>query len=187
MQFQVEELDRARITLEYLRQLSALSCAVFPSPTKTEDSALENLQRAWCAESEDEARRCYIVREKGVIVTSASITPRWIGSSAGRIRVAGLCGVMCYAELRGRGYGKAVVLKAFENVDSGKFEFSLFQTGEARGFYEKLGCCVVRNRIVNSLNRDAPHDNPLWDPWPMRYPCAGDWPEGTIDLLGPAY
>ena len=188
MQPPIEQLVAPHISPEDIQQLAALSCEVFPAPTKTEKDTrlhLQNLLRD-CGSGKD-ARRCYVIRIDGRIVASASITPRTIATSQRRIVVAGLCGVMCDVRQRGLGWGKAVVQKAFETVDAGEFEWTLFQTGEARGFYEKLGCCIVENRIVNSLNDEIPQANPLWEPWAMRYPCTNDWPDGTIDLLGAAY
>jgi len=55
-----------------------------------------------------------------------------------------------------------------------------------RPFYEKLGACLVTNRIFNSLGND-PEKNPFWDEIAMRYPAAKHWPAGQIDLRGPGY
>jgi hypothetical protein len=72
-------------------------------------------------------------------------------------------------------------------VDAGHFDAALFQTKQnVRPFYEKLGCVLVQNRIVNS-HGDDPAANPFWDEVVMRYPSTATWPAGTIDLRGPGY
>ena len=75
------------------------------------------------------------------------------------------------------------------------FPAGLFQTTPAvRRFHEKLGACVVENRIVNSFaarwgQRRGPDfaERPFRDGVVMRYPKSAHWPEGEIDLLGPGY
>ncbi len=57
---------------------------------------------------------------------------------------------------------------------------------ERRGFYERLGAKEATNRFVNSFGEDS-EANPWWSTLIFRYPREGDWPEGTIDLRGPAY
>lgn len=135
----------------------------------------------------DAAVSFHFVRREGRIVASANVVPRLVATVPGDFVVAGLCGVMSHPEVRGMGLGKAVVLSAFGRVDEGEFPCALFQTGAARAFYEKLGCRVVANPIINSFNTLDPGASPLWDAWPMRYPGHSAWPDGTIDLLGPAW
>jgi len=87
---------------------------------------------------------------------------------------------------QGSGLGKKIVLAAFERVDHGEFFASLFQTGKARRFYERLGCYVVDNPFVDST-ADDPKANPWNDDVAMIYPGDGEWPTGEIDLNGPGY
>ena len=90
-----------------------------------------------------------------------------------------LASVCSDPEMRGRGLGETVVRAAFDTVDHGPFAHSLFQTSfKVQPFYEKLGCCLVTNRIVNSLAED-PAKNPFWDEIVMRYPAPSPGPKAT--------
>jgi GNAT superfamily N-acetyltransferase len=92
---------------------------------------------------------------------------------------------MTHPDCRGRGLGHAVVRAAFEYVDDGTFPVSFFQTGVPE-FYRKLSCREVRNHAVNSL-ADDPGGCPWWEKHIMIYPADVPWPDGEIDLLGPAW
>ncbi|MEM6749683.1 MAG: GNAT family N-acetyltransferase [Planctomycetota bacterium] len=132
----------------------------------------------------------YLVRYKGHIVACGYSFVRTIGTPNGELDVLTLAGVGTHPDQRGKGFGRLVVRAVFDRVDAGEFPFCLFQTGEARPFYERLGCRVVDNRFVDSTageRREDPSGNPFVDDWVMVYPGAGDWPEGEIDLRGPGY
>jgi len=121
------------------------------------------------------------------VIAHAAALPRTIGTSEGEMTILALAQVATDPEARGRRLGQAVVRQTFDLVDHGPFEHSLFQTSNnVRPFYEKLGCGLVTNRIVNSLG-DGPRACPFWDEVAMRYPAAKAWPAGEIDLRGPGY
>ena len=82
--------------------------------------------------------------------------------------------------------GRNVAGWAFEKAGQPGLEVVLFQTGVPE-FYEKLGARCVSNRFVNSTNSAAPEANQWWNEHVMIYPNSFDWPDGTIDLLGPGY
>ena len=131
--------------------------------------------------------RCYVVRDDDRIVAHAAIWPRQIAADGRRLTLAGLSRVGADPALRGRGLGELVVRAALAPVDDGEFPFALFQASRrVQLFYEKIGAVIVDNPIVNSLAED-PTANPFWDEIVMRYPADGDWPVGTIDLLGPGF
>ena len=113
---------------------------------------------------------------------------RKVATSTGEMTVMALAMVAADPVCRGKGYGAAVAKASFGRVDEGDFAFSLFQTShKVCPFYERLGCELVENRIVNSLSEGDPEVNPFWDDVVMRYPAGGEWPEGDIDLLGKGY
>jgi len=90
-------------------------------------------------------------------------------------------------EHQDRKLGRAIVEAALALVDQGVFRYALFQTTTpVRPFYEKLGSCEVDNPLVNSL-ADEPDKSPFWLDEIMRYPSTPGWPEGQIDMRGPAY
>lgn len=103
-----------------------------------------------------------------------------------RKRVLALASVCSDPNLRGRGFGIAVVKDAFSRVDEGEFSLSLYQTG-VPGFYEKLGARIIENRFINSLSETDPEANPWWEKFSMIYPAASTWNDGLVDLLGPGY
>ena len=99
--------------------------------------------------------------------------------------VLGLAGVKTHPDFRLQGLGARVVRATLAYVDDGTFPLSLFQTN-VPGFYEKLGARLVDNRFVNSLAAD-PQGRPWWSGHTMIYPAGADWPDGEIDLVGPAW
>ncbi|MFW6061480.1 MAG: GNAT family N-acetyltransferase [Planctomycetota bacterium] len=127
----------------------------------------------------------HLVRGSGGIIAKAHSFGREIATPRGRLRVMALAGVCSAPDHRGEGLGKAVAQAALARVDGGEFPLSLFQTG-VPDFYRKLGARCVGNRFVDS-QADDPQANPWWNDYVMIYPAEADWPEGEIDLLGPAW
>jgi GNAT superfamily N-acetyltransferase len=121
------------------------------------------------------------------VIAHAAGWSRVIGTSQGEITILALAQVCTDPDARGQKLGAAVVRAVFDAVDHGPYLHSFFQTSQrVRPFYEKLGCCMTTNRIINSLG-DDPAANPFWDEVAMRYPAAKPWPEGEIDLRGLGY
>lgn len=186
---QIEILDARTLSETDAQAIGALLATVWPKLEK--DATFRARQMIEMGEDytgpEAQFPRALVIRERGKVIATASILPRTIGTTAGDITIAGLARVCTDPEQRGRGLGETIVKAAFEPVDSGAFPFSLFQTSpDVRPFYEKLGCCECDNTVINSLSDDL-HASPFWDRVIVRYPCAGDWPEGEIDLRGPGY
>ena len=183
----VETLDRRNLSEADARPIAELLVKVFAR--RTLEERLEQLVNQWrdWRGPEAEFPRSVIIREDGGVIAHAAALPRTIGTSQGEMTVLALAQVASDPALRGRGLGQAVVRAAFDAVDHGPFLHSLFQTSHnVQPFYEKLGACVVTNRIFNSLAED-PAANPFWDAVVMRYPAAKPWPSGEIDLRGPGY
>ncbi|MEM8864162.1 MAG: GNAT family N-acetyltransferase [Planctomycetota bacterium] len=133
------------------------------------------------------ASRSFVVLDGTKVIAHAAMQPRELQTTAGPLWVMGLGAVCTDGAYRGQGLGTTIVKAAFEMIDAGVAQHSLFQTShEVRPFYEKLGSCLVENRIVDST-ADDPAANPFWDDVVMRYPAEADWPEGEIDLRGPGY
>jgi GNAT superfamily N-acetyltransferase len=182
----VETLIAPDISDADITRLATLLCAVYPGRW-TVPVAAEELRQKVLADAGLPANRRtkrFIIRDGDRIVARATIFPREVATTSGSAVIGALRAVMTHPDVRGQGLGKLIVRAAFDCVDRGEFACALFQTGDARDFYEKLGCRVVTNRIVNSLNRQDPTSNPFWDTWVMSY---GDCPPGDIDLLGPGY
>ena len=91
-----------------------------------------------------------------------------------------------YPEFRGKGLGASIVKSAFARIDANQYHFCIFQMGVPR-FYEKLGCKVIENKIINSNNQEDPNANPFWEEYAMIYPATFLWSSGTIDLLRPGF
>jgi len=130
----------------------------------------------------------YAVRDAaGRWLGNAGTLTRTLGTTRGPMRVLGLLDVATLPETRGRGLGAAVVRAAWGPVDAGRVSACLFETGEARAFYEKLGARVIDNPLVNTLAEGGVDRQPFADPWAMIYPAEADWPTGEIDLRGPGF
>lgn len=137
----------------------------------------------------DNARRQFVVVWEGENpVASAETFPRTIKHSSGKtLEALGLAGVCVMPAHRGRGLGKLVVQKAFEQVDRGEYPLSLFQTGVPT-FYRRLGAVEVNNTFENSAIVAAPERSLWWEPFVMVYPGTAAWPrDAIVDLNGPAY
>jgi len=184
---QIEILDRRRWTEAEARPIAELLVKVFPRRGLDERlGKLMNESRDYDG-PEAEFPRSMIIRAGGQVLAHAAATPRTIGTSEGELTVVALSQVATDPEARGRKLGQAVVRAVFDLVDHGPFLHSLFQTThQVRPFYDKLGACLVTNRIVNSL-ADDPEKNPFWDEVVMRYPTAKHWPDGDVDLRGPGW
>ncbi|MEE9404270.1 MAG: GNAT family N-acetyltransferase [Algisphaera sp.] len=174
-----------------------LHFAAFPKPGRTLNEVVAKKRPVWMDvdlspdAAADPPPQRHVLRENGKVLANAAVLVRAIETSAGLLTVCGLFDVATHPSARGRGLGGATVQTVFNAVDAGTYAFCVFQTGEARAFYEKLGAAVVDNRIVNSHAATDPEANPFTDTHVMRYPAdtAGrtPWPEGLIDLRGPGY
>ncbi|MEM8946182.1 MAG: GNAT family N-acetyltransferase [Planctomycetota bacterium] len=185
----VETLDARRVSQEDAVAIGQLLAATWPNPEKPAEYRAQQLLSVKDAFSAADslAPRSFIVREHERVIAHAAIVPRKIGTANGEMTIAGLAQVCTALSARGRGLGEKVVRAAFSLVDASEFPHALFQTSsEVRPFYEKLGACRAKNRVINSL-ADDPDVSPFWDRVVMRYPMHRPWPEGDIDLRGPGY
>ena len=102
------------------------------------------------------------------------------------LEITALSGLCVSPDERNNGIGKYLVGKVFEAIDQSACPVSLFQTSIPL-FYKKFGTRQIYNRFYNSRNKRNPQANPWWDPCIMVYPGHYAWPEGNMDLNGPAY
>jgi GNAT superfamily N-acetyltransferase len=185
----VETWDTRSFTPAQARAIGELLATVWPKPNVTAADRAEQLlaQGRMYVGQEQRAPRSFVFVEEGRVLAHAGILPRRIGTASGQMTIAGLARVCTDPRERGRGLGELVARAALGVVDLGNFPWALFQTSRrVQAFYERLGAAVVENPVVNSLAED-PTANPFWDEIVMRYPAHGDWPAGTIDLLGAGY
>ena len=186
---QVEILDARTLSETDARAIAELLVKVWPKPDRTVEVRMEQLietGRSYVG-SDAQAPRNFVVREEGRVVAHSTFVTRTIGTSEGELTIAGLARVCSDPQSRSRGLGRIVVEAVFQLIDAGVFPYSLFQTSnEVQPFYEKLGCRVVENPIINSLGENS-QESPFWDRVVMRYPSGPGWPEGVIDLRGPGY
>lgn len=179
----------AELTDEQALAIGTLMVKTWPRPEKDAAFRARQMQSlaAMPCPSPATSSRSLVICEGDRVVAHASMQPREIETSRGKLWVLGLAGVCTDPTVRGHGLGKRIARAALGMIDDGLVEFSLFQTShEVRPFYERLGCCLVENPITDSTAQD-PSACPFWDDVVMRYPAAGDWPEGEIDLLGKGY
>jgi predicted N-acetyltransferase YhbS len=117
------------------------------------------------------------------LVGYAQIFERIITVGSRSIKNMALACVCVRSDCQGHGIGRQIVQKAFEFVDSGEFECSLFQT-KVPDFYLRLGARVISNEVINSTEIDK---KPFTDPYIMVYPKDFMIGEGRIDLKGYGY
>ncbi len=186
---QIETLDARTLTDADAHAIGELLAIVWPNPEKSAAFRMQqmlDMGRGYTG-TDAQAPRSFVIREAGKVIAHSAILPRTIGTSQGEMIIAGLARVCADPDQRGRGLGALVAKAALDVVDSGAFSCSLFQTTpKVRPFYEKMGACVVENKIINSLGED-PQASPFNDEVIMSYPSGGEWPEGEIDLRGPGY
>ena len=125
----------------------------------------------------------FVIWETKKAIAHSRTFKRAIFTHSGALEVMALAGVCVQPEQRGKGYGKAVVEKAFEQVHNRVYGVSLFQTDDPL-FYKKLGCRVINNVFYNSQNTADPTANPFWGTHVMIFPSSYAWPPGKIDLNG---
>ncbi|MEM9252874.1 MAG: GNAT family N-acetyltransferase [Planctomycetota bacterium] len=119
-------------------------------------------------------------------VATATTFVRSIVGEAGPLDVLALSGVAVAPDRQNSGFGQRVVRDAFLRLGELSLTVSLYQTGLARGFYEKLGARCVDNWFFDGTSA-APKANPWSDRYVMIYPAGAAWPAGPIDLNGPKY
>lgn len=186
---EIETWTAGRVSDAQLRAVCVLLTEAFPKAERTLDEMVQKLTPRWIDGDQPgfDDLRAYVVRDGDRVVAHAATLVRTVGTPRGDLTVLGLAGVASAASHRGRGLGRRVIEAALRPVDDGAYPVSLFQTGPARGLYEKLGGRVVDNRFVNSASADDPEANPFTDEVAMIYPGDAGWPDGPIDLRGPGY
>ncbi|MEM6334617.1 MAG: GNAT family N-acetyltransferase [Planctomycetota bacterium] len=102
------------------------------------------------------------------------------------IEVLALSGVAVEPSRQGGGLGEAVVRDAFARLGELGLSVCLYQTGLARGFYERMGARCVDNWFFDGTS-DVVKCNPWTDRYVMIYPGDAAWPTGAIDLNGGHY
>ncbi|NUM45919.1 MAG: GNAT family N-acetyltransferase [Anaerolineales bacterium] len=183
----IESIQEAAYTEEQLVSISRLLYDVFVHDARTFERVLESVrERIQNRLGTPGASTSLVIWEKGNPIAHAGYFRREIFTQAGTIPVGALWGVCVRESHRGQGLGVQVVRAYLDLLDQGTFPVGLWQT-EVPAFYRKLGARVVHNLYINSQNPE----NPQADPWEMEvkmiYPAAYPWPEGLIDLNGPAY
>jgi len=128
----------------------------------------------------------HLLYYQGGLAAVAQTSVRTVHTRRTDLALLTLAGVFTAPAVRGRGLGTAVILDAFSRLKEERLAHCLFQTGAARGLYEKLGATLVNNRFVDRTAQDT-EANPWFDDWVMRYPAKSPWPDGLIDLNGPGY
>ena len=95
--------------------------------------------------------------------------------------------VATHPDYRGRGHAAVAVRAAFGELDKSGRDVMLWQTGQAQGFYAKLGARVVPSDKIIHSNAEDLEKNPrrlaFWDLAAMIYPANAPWDDDeTVDL-----
>lgn len=177
--------------LEAVRAMRARAyVGLIPTPGEAElAERLAQAQRRWI-DGQDIApdARMHVLLRAGQPVAVADTATRRLHHDGGAMVVLTLGGVATDPAARGSGFGRAVVMDAFARLEELGLPGCVFQTGKARGMYEKFGARCIDNRFIDRTDPAAPEANPWQDRYVMVYPgSSATWPEGVIDLNGPAY
>lgn len=213
---EIETFVAGRMSESEFVAACGLHHAAFGDRGRTLAAVIEKKRAVWMGSdvvpgplvSEEPPRR-YAVRvtssdgsDGGRWLGNAAVLVRTIGTATGDQRVLGLMDVATRPETRGQGLGQRLVRAAWSAVDDGRYPVCLLKTRDARGFYEKLGARVIDNKLIDSTvpgndhhpapphgpdghNRQYPHA--FGESFAMIYPANADWPDGEIDLRGPAF
>ena len=149
-------------------------------PALTEQVQVKNFQ------DRNPNKHCHLIYKEKQLIAYAESFPRLVKHAGKEITLMGLGAVCVDHSARGLGLGAKIVERCLNRVDEGEFEVSLFQT-MVPNFYKKLGCQVIENQIINSLNIESPTTNPFWDDFIISYPTDYQWTNEKIDLLGTGY
>ena len=149
-------------------------------PDNVYKSSEEKKVAEFCARHSEKI--CHCLHQDKELIGFAESFPITIKIVNKEVEVMGIGDVCVYPEFRGKGLGASIVKSAFARIDANQYPFCIFQTGVPR-FYEKLGCKVIENKIINSNNQEDPNANPFWEEYAMIYPATFLWSSGTIDLL----
>jgi predicted GNAT family N-acyltransferase len=130
--------------------------------------------------------KVFLIYENNALIGHTEIFNRQLIAESNKINNLALAGVCVSQEHRGKNIGIKLVRKAFEYIETGKFDCSIFQT-QVPEFYKKLNCKIIYNTFINSKNKENININPWWDPYIMVYPGEFDLRESIIDLNGSGY
>ena len=179
---QKHHLKCKELSFEQAAEIVLMLSAIWPP--KDNNLSFDAMVRGYLAKNREHDLILYL--DGGAVAAHAITFTRTIGTSKGEMNILALAGVAVHPDYRKTGTGKLIVMDAFSCLSTYGFSLSLFQTG-VPGFYLKLGAATVGNRFVNSLDSEYADKSPWWDKEVMIYPGTAGLPEGTIDLLGPAY
>jgi hypothetical protein len=180
---QVELVNPRTLSPARARGLLTLLHLVWPEfhPPASDETVAALLERLGRPD-----RRLYAVFEADTVLAQATTFRRTVRTAEGPLTVLALARVCVHPDRRRRGLGDAVCHAAFAPVDEGRLPVSLFQT-PLPDFYRALGARTVSNPFFDSTNTDQPHKRPWRDPFVMIYPAGFPWPDGPVDLAGPAW
>lgn len=179
----LQRFNTRTLGLEQMRQIAEVRWKVWSDREPEWTDYIDIIRRRMDREPDS---RYFLLSDGGQLLAHARVFSREIAGGGETFRVLALASVFTDPEQQGLGYGRQVVEAAFGILPDSGCRCSLFQT-PVPGFYSRLGCETVNNPFINSLNREHPEANPWWDGDIMIYPRGTDWPQGIIDLQGPAW
>jgi len=184
----IREYVDSELTGEIAHSIAALACRAFSDSQRTYAQRVAEILDT--ADNSDLAKKCarrFVVWRDGKAIAHARTFVRHVFAEDTEIPVLALASVCSDPEKRGQGLGAVVTRKAFEVVvEANGPHVSLFQS-PVPDFYRKLNCKVITNRFVDRTNNEDPEANPWRSSSIMIFPSEYPWPDGVIDLNGPAY
>ncbi len=184
---EIESIPESALTEGQLTALVRLLYDVFVKDERTFEQVLESVSEEMAERIGTPGEATSLIIWVGEMpIAHAGYFRREIFTEAGTIPVGALWGVCVAESHRGQSFGAQIVRAYLDLSDQGEFPVGLWQTGKP-DFYRKLGARAIDNPFINSRDPENPQTNPWGAEEIMIYPAEYPWPEGVIDLNGPAY
>lgn len=176
--------DRHKLRSHEIKSLLELLILVWPPVNGGPN--IDNLIKGYKIENKSPFHKVLLYFNNKELVGHTEIFHREVIIDSEVIPILALAAVCVKPSFRGKNIGFEMVKKAFEYINNGTYNFSIFQTNVPE-FYLKLNCKQINNRFINSKSDIAPNKNPWRDPNIMIYPNTFDIGNHVIDLNGECF
>jgi len=174
--------DRKELTNHEVKKILELLLLVWPP--KNETPNIEKIIKGY--KNENSFHKVLLYYNDRELIGHTEVFHHEIIYNSKVIPILALAGVCVNPNFRGKNIGLEMVKNAFEYIDNGTFDLSIFQTNVPE-FYLKLNCKLINNRFINSKSKTDVNLNPWRDPNVMIYPNTYEIGDNIIDLNGECY
>lgn len=176
--------DKKELANQEIKRILELLLLVWPPAHNVTN--ISNILGGYKNDVNESFHKVILHYQNNDLVGHAEVFQREIIINSKVIPILALAGVCVNPNSRGKKIGKEMVRIAFEFVDNGIFNLSIFQTNVPE-FYFNLNCKTINNKFINSKNKTNVLTNPWRDPYVMLYPRNYEIGDEIIDLNGECY